>query len=61
MEFESNNENYNKILSKYIDYLALYKIMNNGSIEDATPFERFYWEIIFFGEYRDVNQISRLS
>ena len=61
MEFESKNENYNKILSKYIDYLHLYKLMNNGSIENATSFEDFYWELVFHGEYRENSQISRLS
>ncbi len=61
MDFESTNENYNKILEKYIEYLALYKMMNNGSLDNATPFEQFYWELVYFGEYRDINQITRLS
>ena len=61
MDFESTNENYNIILGKYIEYLALYSMMNNGSINNATPFEQFYWELIYHGEYRDINQISRLS
>ena len=61
MDFETTNENYNKILAKYISYLELYKIMNNGSLDNATPFEKFYWEVLYFGEYRDANQISRLG
>ena len=61
MEFENTSEIYNKILAKYIDYLSLFAIFNNGSIEDATTFEQFYWEITFHGEYRDSNQVSRLA
>jgi hypothetical protein len=45
--YESQRENFNKVLGYYKDYIKLYKFFNNGSTDGATTFAEFYWRMTF--------------
>jgi hypothetical protein len=45
MQYEQRRENFNKILEAYLDYVALFKLFNKGSIKGVTPFYIFYWRM----------------
>lgn len=58
MQYEVNRENFNKIVKSYREYVELYRLINGGSLEGATPFTDFYWRYSFFVKYQDVTIIS---
>ncbi|NRA65798.1 MAG: hypothetical protein HRU19_15010 [Pseudobacteriovorax sp.] len=61
MSFDTQRENFNVILESYLSYVALYKLVNNGSIEGVTPFDKFYWRFTFFVKYQNPERISALG
>lgn len=59
--FDTNRENFDLIIEAYLNYVALYKLINNGSIKDVTPFETFYWRFTYHDRYQDPSRISALG
>lgn len=53
MNFELRRENLDALIEKYNGYVALYKFVNNGSIEGITGFEEFYRNLTYFSKYED--------
>lgn len=51
--YETNRENYDRIVKKYKEYVALYKKFNHGSAKGCTPFTVFYWRFTFLMKYED--------
>jgi hypothetical protein len=39
------------IEKKYKEYIALYKMVNNGSVQGITPFDEFYWHYTYYSKY----------
>lgn len=58
--YETNRENFDKIVKKYKDYVALYKYFNNGSVKGITPFEVFYWRFTYLMRYEDPQRVMAL-
>lgn len=58
--YDTNRENFEKLLKKYQDYLQLYATFNNGSIEGATPFQVFYWRFTYHIRYEDPQRVMVL-
>lgn len=61
MDFDVNRENFEKIINSYKDYIKLYRLINNGSIEGITPFDEFYWRFSFTVRYQDSTEISTVA
>lgn len=61
MSFEAHRENFNIIVNAYLNYVSLYKFINNGSIEGVTSFEEFYWRFTYYVKYQDPERISALG
>lgn len=57
--YESNRERFNKIVDSYLNYAALYKLFNNGSLEGVTPFEVFYWRMTYEVRYAAGENVSK--
>lgn len=51
--YENQRVIFDTIVRKYLDYIALYRAVNNGSVEGLTPFNEFYWRMIYFSKYQD--------
>lgn len=51
--YENQRVVFEQISKKYKEYLALYKELNNGSVVGITPFDDFYWRMIYFSKYQD--------
>jgi hypothetical protein len=49
--YESKRIIFAIIEKKYKEYIALYKLINNGSIEGITPFDEFYWNYTYYSKY----------
>lgn len=60
MIYDTNRENFDKLLKKYKEYLQLYKSFNNGSAQGATPFEAFYWRFTYSIRYEDPQRVMAL-
>ncbi len=58
--YDTNRENFDKLLKKYYEYLQLYKVFNNGSIKGATSFEAFYWRFTYSIRYEDPQRVMAL-
>lgn len=52
---------YAKIRASYMRYLAVYKQLNKGSTEGATPFGKFYMNEIYNVVYNDERTIALMS
>lgn len=39
------------IEKKYKDYVALYRMVNNGSVVGVTTFDEFYWHYTYYSKY----------
>jgi hypothetical protein len=39
------------IEKKYKEYIALYRLVNNGSAEGITSFDDFYWHYTYYSKY----------
>ena len=51
--YETQRVVFAKIQRTYFEYLALYKEINNGSLQGATPFDQFYLQMTYFSKYQD--------
>ena len=51
MQYESTRHNFNKLLESYKNYVALYKLFNNGSTRGVTPFGVFYMRFTYYVRY----------
>ncbi len=51
MSYENQRDVYDQIRAQYVQYLNLYKEFNNGSIEGATDFGQFYWQMTWVSKY----------
>ncbi|MBX9703600.1 MAG: hypothetical protein K2X39_05555 [Silvanigrellaceae bacterium] len=53
MDFQSTNKEYIKLKKSYEQYLAVYKLLNKGSLEGVTSFSDFYIYRTFTSKYTD--------
>lgn len=60
-QYENTRERFNKIVQSYLDYVALYKLCNSGSIQGVTPFDVFYWRFTYYVKYEDTERISAVG
>jgi hypothetical protein len=51
MGFTARRVEFVKLTRKYLDYVNLYKQLNNGSSAGATPFHEFYWHMTYYSRY----------
>jgi hypothetical protein len=56
--YENQRVIFNGILKKYLDYVNLYRVFNNGSIEGITPFHEFYWRFTYFSRYSNPRNVE---
>ena len=59
--FDTNRENFDLIVESYLNYAALYKLINNGSLKGVTSFETFYWRFTYFVKYQEPERITALG
>ena len=57
--YEQTRVHFAKILDNYLNYVALYKLFNNGKVEGVTPFNVFYWRMTYLVKYQNPDQITR--
>ena len=57
--YDSSRVQFNKITEQYHNYVALYKLFNNGSDYGATPFAVFYWRMTYHVRYGDGELMTR--
>lgn len=53
MGYENQRVIFDKLVKKYEEYVILYKSINNGSIQGVSPFEEFYWRMVYWSKYSD--------
>lgn len=58
MSYENQRVLYDKIRKQYTEYLAIYSEFNNGSIEGATDFGKFYWRMTWQCKYDGTETIG---
>lgn len=51
--YENQRVNFDNVVKKYMEYLRLYKLINNGSVEGITTFDLFYWRMTYYSKYQD--------
>lgn len=51
--YENQRVIFDTIVRKYKEYIALYRAVNNGSDEGITPFNEFYWRMVYWSKYQD--------
>ena len=39
------------LTKKYHEYVALYRVFNNGSLVGVAGFDEFYWRMTYFTKY----------
>tara|TARA_B100000902_G_C26526150_1_gene535632 strand:- start:129 stop:317 length:189 start_codon:yes stop_codon:yes gene_type:complete len=61
MKYETNRDNFEKIIRDYLAYLKLYKMVNNGSAEGVSKFEDFYWQNNYYVRYEDPSRIAAVG
>jgi hypothetical protein len=49
--YESKRVVFSTLEKRYKEYLKLYKILNNGSLEGASNFVDFYWHQTYYSKY----------
>jgi hypothetical protein len=49
--YENRRILFTVIEKKYKEYIALYKMVNNGSVQGITPFDEFYWHYTYYSKY----------
>lgn len=50
-QYGTSRKNFNKVLDAYLNYVALYKLFNNGQIIGVTPFHVFYLRMTYYVRY----------
>lgn len=53
MHYENQRVVFEKLVKKYIEYMALYKEINHGSLAGVTPFQEFYWRTVYWSKYSE--------
>ena len=56
--YENQRVNFDVIVRRYKEYVALYRLFNNGSIVGLTTFDNFYWRMTYFSRYSDRRSFS---
>lgn len=56
--YENRRIAFDAILKKYLDYVKLYKVFNDGSIEGISNFEDFYWRYTYINRYSDRRSVD---
>ena len=51
--YENQRVVFDTIAKRYKDYIALYRLFNNGSVEGLTTFDDFYWRMTYYCKYQD--------
>lgn len=51
--YENQRVNFDVIVRRYKEYVALYRVFNNGSIQGLCTFDDFYWRMTYFSRYQD--------
>ncbi|MBF0442291.1 MAG: hypothetical protein HQK54_10325 [Oligoflexales bacterium] len=51
--YDSTREVFNKLKKKYEDYVILYKMLNNDSVEGITTFADFYIRMTYTIKYSE--------
>lgn len=60
MQYGTSRQHFNKVLEAYLNYVALYKLFNNGKVQGVTPFNVFYWRMTYHVRYESSENISRV-
>ena len=55
--FENKRHEFELILNKYKGYCDLYRLMNQGSLENVTPFEDFYRMWTYFSKKEEHSSV----
>ncbi len=61
MDYEIQREQFNRVLKSYMDYCALYKLINHGELEGMSDFAEFYLRFTYRVKYYAQNGISALG
>jgi hypothetical protein len=56
--YENQRVHFDLIVKKYKDYIALYRLFNNGSVQGITTFGDFYWRMTYLSKYQDGKQVG---
>lgn len=56
--YENQRVVFDTILKKYNAYRALYKLVNNGSLQGVTGFDDFYWSTVYLTKYADPRSVG---
>jgi hypothetical protein len=51
--YENQRVVFDTIVRRYKEYIDLYRSLNEGSVEGLTPFDEFYWRMVYFSKYQD--------
>jgi hypothetical protein len=51
--YENQRVVFDQIARKYREYIALYRMLNNDSVEGLTPFDIFYWRMVYYSKYQE--------
>jgi hypothetical protein len=51
--YENQRVVFDTIVRRYKDYIALYRLFNNGSVDGLTSFDEFYWRMVYVSKYQD--------
>lgn len=54
---EKSRVHFQKVYEDYLNYIALYRLCNSGSVEGITSFEEFYWRQNYQYRYEDPERI----
>ncbi len=57
--YSSSRVQFTKITESYKNYVALYRLFNNGSVEGVTSFSDFYWRMTYYVRYGDGDTVTR--
>ena len=58
MDYENQRVVFIGILKKYHEYVALYKAVNNGSLDGVTQFSEFYWRYTYLSRYSNPKAVE---
>lgn len=61
ISYENQRVVFDVIARKYKDYIALYRLLNNGSVQGATTFDDFYWRMTYLSKYQDNRGVMNSS
>jgi hypothetical protein len=58
ISYENQRIHFDATLKRYLEYVELYKLLNNGSREGVTPFADFYWRMNYYTRYEDPTDVG---